>query len=122
MIYKRKLKAVKERMGWVFYLRTPPKKGDTMGSQREELVKYANVNGLGIIGEYADIANADRPCMRAQFNEMLKKIESGEVKKIICMTKNHLSQNVYESSLIDMHLHSGKLEAICYVGKRKTKR
>lgn len=111
--------SIKERMGWVFYLRTSPRKADTMKAQRKLLISYANVNGLGVVGEYADAANANRPCLRPEFSKMLKKIESGGVKKIICMTKSHLSQNAYESSLIDMYLHNRKLEAIRYVGKRK---
>ncbi len=117
MSYKvKKPLSMEERMGWVFYLRTPPRKADTMKVQRKMLIDYANANGLGIVGEYADAANADRPSLRSEFSKMLKKIESGEVKKIICMTKSHLSQNAYESSLIDMYLHSHKLEAIRYVG------
>lgn len=120
MNYKiRKPKSLKERKGWVFYLRTSPRKADTMKVQRKILISYANANGLGIVGEYADVANANRPSLRSEFSKMLKKIESGEVKKIICMTKSHLSQNAYESSLIDMYLHSRKLEAIRYVGRRK---
>ncbi len=125
MTYKtRKPQSVKERMGWVFYLRTPPRKADTMKAQRKILINYANANGLGVVGEYADVANANRPCLRPKFSEMLKKIESGEVRKIICLAKSYLSQNAYESSLIDMYLHSRKLEAVRYVGnhKQKTKR
>lgn len=120
MKYKdKKPLSINERMGWVFYLRTSPRKADTMKEQRKILINYANACGLGIVGEYADVANANRPCLRPKFSEMLKKIESGGVKKIICMTKSHLSQNAYESSLIDMYLHNHKLEAIRYVGKIK---
>ena len=120
MKYKdKKPLSISERMGWVFYLRTSPRKADTMKEQRKILINYANACGLGIVGEYADVANANRPCLRPKFSEMLKKIESGGVKKIICMTKSHLSQNAYESSLIDMYLHNRKLEAIRYVGKIK---
>lgn len=120
MKYKdKKPLSISERMGWVFYLRTSPRKADTMKEQRKILINYANACGLGIVGEYADVANANRPCLRPKFSEMLKKIESGGVKKIICMTKSHLSQNAYESSLIDMYLHNHKLEAIRYVGKIK---
>lgn len=120
MKYKdKKPLSISERMGWVFYLRTSPRKADTMKEQRKILINYANACGLGIVGEYADVANANRPCLRPKFSEMLKKIESGGVRKIICMTKSHLSQNAYESSLIDMYLHNHKLEAIRYVGKIK---
>lgn len=120
MKYKdKKPLSISERMGWVFYLRTSPRKADTMKEQRKILINYANACGLGIVGEYADVANANRPCLRPKFSEMLKKIESGGVKKIICMTKSHLSQNAYESSLINMYLHNHKLEAIRYVGKIK---
>ncbi len=120
MKYKdKKPLSISERMGWVFYLRTSPKKADTMKAQRKILINYANACGLGIVGEYADVANANRPCLRPKFSEMLKRVESGGVKKIICMTKSHLSQNAYESSLIDMYLHNRKLEAIRYVGKIK---
>jgi len=120
MKYKdKKPLSINERMGWVFYLRTPPRKADAMKEQRKILVEYANENGLGVVGEYADVANANRPCLRPKFSEMLKKIESGEVRKIICLAKSCLSQNAYESSLIDMYLHSRKLEAIRYVGNRK---
>ena len=115
----KKHRSLEERTGWVFYLRTSPRKADTMESQRKTLINYANANGLGVVGEYADVANANRPCLRPKFSEMLKKIESGEVRKIICLAKSCLSQNAYESSLIDMYLHSRKLEAVRYVGNRK---
>ena len=120
MGYKsRKPQSMKERMDWVFYLRVTPRKKATLEEQRKLLIRYANENGLSIVDEYADVAQANKPCLRPQFTEMLKQIEAGKVRKIICLAKSYLSQNAYESALLDMYTHSGKLEAIRFVGKPK---
>lgn len=115
----RKSQSVEERMDWVFYLRVTPRTKGQLDEQRKLLIDYANKNKLSIVGEYTDVALANRPCLRPKFSEMLKRIEAGEVKKIICLTKSHLAQNVYERSLIDMYIHSGKLAPIRYVGNHK---
>ena len=120
MGYKsQKSQSVEERMDWVFYLRVTPRTKGALNEQRKLLIDYANKNKLSVVGEYVDIAQANRPCLRPHFSEMLKKIEDGEVRKIICLTKDHLAQNVYEKSLIEMYIHSRKLASIRYVGKPK---
>ena len=120
MGYKsQKSQSIEERMDWVFYLRVTPRTKGALDEQRRLLIDYANKNKLSVVGEYIDIAQANRPCLRPQFSEMLKKIEDGEVRKIICLTRSHLAQNVYEKSLIEMYIHSRKLAPIRYVGKPK---
>lgn len=120
MGYKsQKFQSVQERMDWVFYLRVTPRTKGMLDGQRKLLIDYANNNKLSVVGEYVDIAQANRPCLRPQFSEMLKRVGDGKVRKIICLTRSHLAQNIYEKSLIEMYIHSGKLAPIRYVGKPK---
>lgn len=73
----------------------------------------AKREGAKIIGKpYIESKSAKRPNNRPVFEEILKKIESGEADGIICWKLDRLSRNPTDSGRIQQLLQDGKLKHI----------
>lgn len=114
--------STEDRLGWAFYIRTSPKDKITLASQRKALIRFANKNHFAVDEEFIDEkVLANRPSIRLRFSKMLEQIEAGKVNKIICLNKSRLVGNSYETALLEMYLHCGKLKKISYAEKKKKK-
>ena len=61
---------------------------------------------------FKETKSAKRPDKRPQFDELMRRIESGECDGIICWHVNRLSRNYKENGLVHQALEDGKIKAI----------
>lgn len=67
---------------------------------------------IEIVDIISEAKSAKIPNQRARFNEMIRRIQSGEANLILCWHMNRLSRNPLESGVIQQLLEDGKITSI----------
>lgn len=85
----------------------------SLDSQAEEMTKREGTDpALPIAVTYAESRSAKRPGRRPVFEEMLRRIESGEIQVIICWHPDRLARNMVDGGRIIDLFDTGKLVEI----------
>ncbi len=79
--------------------------------QKEENAKRVLQGNHDLIAEYAEEQTAKKPG-RSLFNEMMSRIEAGEVEAIVCWRLNRLARNPIDGGRIQWLLQQGVIKAI----------
>jgi hypothetical protein len=101
---------------WAIYARTPHEVSDSPADNNTEQIlrlrQVAEAEGLAVVCCLEESGTANAPGTRPQFNELLKKIDAGEVTGILCDRFDRLARNLPEAALLIRLLAEGKLQEI----------
>lgn len=106
-------------MKYVIYLRKSSESEDkqllSLSDQQKEIERHVAGRGLEIVGVYPESKSARYAHARPIFNDILRRIQSGEVEGIVCWKANRLARNNEEGGLITDLLSNGQLKHIITV-------
>lgn len=105
-----------EKIKYFLYARKSSESEDrqiqSIEDQLGSLERLASDRGLYIEQTYKESRSAKKPNNRPLFDEMMKRIESGEVDGILCWHINRLSRNPIDSGKISWLLQQGVIKSI----------
>jgi site-specific DNA recombinase len=101
---------------WAIYARKSDDDKKVMEKSIAEQVKEARLlaerDALSIVCSLEESKSAKVPGVRPLFNDLLKKIERGEVNAILCWHVNRLARNMAEGGMLAHLMAEGKLKEI----------
>lgn len=105
-----------EKIKYFLYARKSSESEDrqvqSIDDQVGRLERLAKDRGFQIKHIYKESKSAKKPSNRPLFDEMMKRIESGEVNGILCWHLNRLSRNPIDSGKISWLLQQGVIKSI----------
>lgn len=104
-----------EPIGYFAYLRKSSEQEDrqvlSIPSQRAELEVLAKREGLKVVEWFEESFSAKRPG-RPQFDLMVKRVEKGEAKGILCWSPNRISRNSVDTGTVVYLFDLGLVEQV----------
>ena len=73
----------------------------SLESQRDEMLRREDLTSdVSLVADYAEARSAKRPGHRPMFEDMLRRIEAGEIQVIICWHPDRLARNMVDAGRI----------------------
>ena len=111
-----------EKKRYILYARKSSESEDrqiqSLDDQVNRCKQLAQEYDLDIVDIYREAKSAKQPHNRPIFDQMIQRIEKGEIDGILCWEINRLTRNPIDSGTLSWLLQQGKLKVIQTIGRR----